>query len=336
MTRPPSTRLRVLFAVQGEGRGHLTQALALADALRAWGHEVPHVLVGASERRRVPAFFTEAIGAPVTPYASPNFVSDARGRISLTRTAVQNLAHARRFTPSLDTLSRVIDEAEPDVVVNFYDGMMGLFALLRWPGIPLVAVGHQFMFGHPAYPFAGGQPVQKAAAKAYTRLTGAGASARLALSFYDAAPHPGLHVTPPLLRRSLRRLDGSGHDGSLLVYLMEPKMAQDLRAWSARRPDVPVHCFSDVPPGRDGSLTFHALSGTRFLEHMARARRRLHGRVRVGLGGLVAGQARPHGARPGPLRAAVQRPGCRGGRRRPGLGHARSGRVHGLPRRAHA
>ena len=46
-TRP----LRFLFIVQGEGRGHLTQALSLADMLRRHGHEVVEVLVGKSHGR---------------------------------------------------------------------------------------------------------------------------------------------------------------------------------------------------------------------------------------------------------------------------------------------
>ncbi|MFN3596365.1 MAG: glycosyltransferase family protein [Rubricoccaceae bacterium] len=264
--------LRVAFAVQGEGRGHLTQALALAEMLRARGHDVAHVLVGASPRRRVPDFFTAEIGAPVTAYASPNFVADATGRIRLGRTVAAGLRQAAALTPSLDTIGRVLDETEPDVIVNFFEGLMGAYALLRGPAEPIVAVGHQFMFYHPAYPFISGHPIQKAATMAYTRLAGAGAVTRLALSFYDPAPHPGLTATPPLLRRQIRRLDGRTHDGSLLVYLMEPRMAEQLVAWSRRRPDVPVHCFSDVPPRTEGAVTFHALSGTRFLEHMARAR----------------------------------------------------------------
>ena len=38
--------MRFLFTVQGEGRGHYTQALSLAAILRKQGHEVVAVLVG--------------------------------------------------------------------------------------------------------------------------------------------------------------------------------------------------------------------------------------------------------------------------------------------------
>ena len=49
--------LRVLFAVQGEGRGHLTQALALAGMLRRRRHEVVGAVAGTNRWGDVPDFF---------------------------------------------------------------------------------------------------------------------------------------------------------------------------------------------------------------------------------------------------------------------------------------
>ena len=46
--------MKVLFIVQGEGRGHLTQAITLEEILRRNGHEVVEVLVGKSNTRRLP------------------------------------------------------------------------------------------------------------------------------------------------------------------------------------------------------------------------------------------------------------------------------------------
>ena len=48
--------MRYLFVVQGEGRGHLTQALSLASILRRQGHEVVKVLVGHTRHRQIPEF----------------------------------------------------------------------------------------------------------------------------------------------------------------------------------------------------------------------------------------------------------------------------------------
>ena len=273
MMLPPTRGLRVLFAVQGEGRGHLTQALALAPMLRRRGHEVVGVVAGTSRWGDVPPFFRRGIGAPVEAVESPAFESDATGRIRPGATLLANLKRVRRFGPSLDRISAAIERTEPDVVVNFYEGLVGLHGLLRVSDTPVVAVGHQFMTGHPGYPLLPGMPIQRVAMETLTRLVGTGVEARLALSFYDAPDRPGVRVIPPILRDQLFELEGRPTDGSILVYLMEPAMAPGLVAWSDRHPDVRVHVFATVEPHEHSpALTFHGLSGTEFLERMATAR----------------------------------------------------------------
>ena len=54
--------MKYLFVVQGEGRGHFTQALSLKSLLEKNGHEVVGVMVGGSAKRVLPSFFTEKIG----------------------------------------------------------------------------------------------------------------------------------------------------------------------------------------------------------------------------------------------------------------------------------
>ena len=53
--------MKYLFVVQGEGRGHFTQALSLKSMLEKNGHEVVAVLVGCSAKRTLPGFFTKRI-----------------------------------------------------------------------------------------------------------------------------------------------------------------------------------------------------------------------------------------------------------------------------------
>jgi len=253
----------------------MTQALAAAEMLRAAGHAVVGALVGASGRREVPAFFRDEIGAPLGTYTSPNFVSGRDGAIRPLATAVRALRDGPRCSKGLDRIAAGLDRTEPDVVVNFYEGLVGAFALARPLDVPVVAVGHQFMMGHPQYPLAGRQPVQRAALGAYTRLAGARAAVRLGLSFYPAPDVPArrLRVVPPLLRGRLFGLRREAPaERRLVVYLMEPALAGRLTAWSDRHPDVQVDCFSDAPARvHSPRLAFHGLCGRRFLEGMAAA-----------------------------------------------------------------
>ena len=84
--------MKILFIVQGEGRGHLTQAISMEKLLRSNGHEVVEVLVGKSESRRLPGFFIRNIQVPVKQFISPNFLpTHANKRVNLTRSILYNL-----------------------------------------------------------------------------------------------------------------------------------------------------------------------------------------------------------------------------------------------------
>ena len=83
--------MKILFIIQGEGRGHLTQALSLRQKLMAEGHEIVGVLVGKSPARRLPDFFLNKIQSPVYPFESPNFLPTAKNKqVSLMRSVLYN------------------------------------------------------------------------------------------------------------------------------------------------------------------------------------------------------------------------------------------------------
>lgn len=268
--------LRILFAVQGEGRGHLTQALAVRDMLAAEGHSVCGVLVGRSESRKPPRFFLDRIGAPVHFFDSPNFAYDPRTRaVSAWRTVTEGVRRSPLYRHNLRLIGRQVTARRPDLVMNFYEGMMGLFARTARPDVPVIAVGHQYMIEHPEYAFAPGQAAARLGMRAYTRLTAGGAARKLALSFYDAEDQPrrGIRVTPPLLRDALFSLDGSRDDGFYLAYLLHRHLADGLIRWHTDHPDTQVRCYWDGEAWspRPG-LEFRPLDGERFLQDMARAR----------------------------------------------------------------
>lgn len=84
--------IKVLFVVQGEGRGHLTQAIAMEDLLRRNGHEVVEVLVGKSNSCSLPGFFNRNIKAPIKRFLSPNFLpTPANKRVCLFRSVAYNV-----------------------------------------------------------------------------------------------------------------------------------------------------------------------------------------------------------------------------------------------------
>ncbi len=272
--------LRCLFIVQGEGRGHLTQAMSLRRMLVEAGHQVEGVIVGNSQCRTVPAFFSEAFETPVTFVDSPSFVPDGDDRsVRPWTTLVHELTRTPTFLNSLSVIDAVVERHEPDVIVNFFEPLCGFYALRYRPSAPIVAVAHQYMFHHPAYEFPSGWWVQRWGAKTFARVTAWGAARRLALSFYPAPdqPNDGLVVLPPLLRRSVFQQPTQRTEPFFLVYILNSGYAEEVIRWHEQNPQVRLHCFWDRPEAApvehyDETLTFHQLDDEKFLSLMARCR----------------------------------------------------------------
>lgn len=272
--------LRCLFVVQGEGRGHLTQALSLRRILAQAGHRVDEVVVGKSPSRPIPDFFRAAFDCPVAEVDSPSFVPDAEDRsVRPGATLLHELARAPVFAGSLRVIDRAIDGCDPDVVVNFFEPLMGLYSALYRPSAPVVAVAHQFMFLHPDYRFPQGRRAQRWAVQGVAHIAGWGARRRLALSLYPASQEEGTNVTvvPPLLREEVFAQPTGNREPFLLAYILNSGYADEIVQWHDDHPEVPVHCFWDrrgaAPVERyDETLTFHQLDDEKFLRLMARAR----------------------------------------------------------------
>ena len=270
--------LRVDFVVQGEGRGHMTQALALAAYLRGAGHEVRQVLLGRSPYRSIPGYFGDGIGAPVETFDAPTQVPDATKQgVSLVATVVDALRRSPRFARAV----RMIDErtGDADVVVNFLD-LLGALALHRSAKRrPALAVAHNYLFLHPDLAGAPGPSPMRRAVLGYARATTMGSNRTLALSFRptDRTDSSGLEVTPPLIRPGLADLEVTD-DGSLLAYALNAGYGRRLAAWQRRHPEGTVHCFVDGGaealglggPESCGGFHVHPLNDVQFLERLAR------------------------------------------------------------------
>ena len=272
--------LRCLFLVQGEGRGHLTQALSLRRLLRDAGHSVERVVVGQSQRRAVPSFFADGFEAPVTFVKSPSFIPDGADRsVRPWATLWHELGRTPSFIQSLKTIDQAVRQHDPDVIVNFFEPLGGFYALRYRPQASLVAVGHQYMFHHPAYQFPPGRWGERWMTRAFARMTAWGAERRLALSLYPAPNRPAhrLRVLPPLLRPQLFRQPQDQNEPFFLVYILNSGYAEEVIRWHEQNPDVPLHCFWDRPDAAavepyDDTLTFHQLDDAKFLRLMARCR----------------------------------------------------------------
>lgn len=271
--------MRVLFIIQGEGRGHLTQALSLRQKLADEGHQVVGVLVGKSPARQIPAFFSEKIHVPIYPFESPNFLPTAKNKqVNLVKSVAYNLFRMHKYLFSIRYINRMIKETEADVVVNFYELLTGLTYLLCRPKAIMVCIAHQYLFLHPDFVFPDENRFSLASLKFFTRLTAIGATKKLALSFRQMREVPAdrLIVVPPLLRKEVLGVQPT--EGNYLHgYLLNSGFSEEIRAWHKAHPDVALHIFwdkKDVEPEVkvDERLSFHQLDDKLFIRYMAGAK----------------------------------------------------------------
>lgn len=268
--------MKFLFIVQGEGRGHFTQAITLEEMLLKNGHEVVEVLVGKSTSRSLPGFFNRSVKAPVKRFLSPNFLPSAQNkRADIGRSVVYNLLQTPAYIKSMIYIKQRIEESGADVVINFYELLTGLTYTFLRPRIPYVCIGHQYLFLHRDFEFPPEQNFSLFLLRLFTRLTSIGSSKRLALSFYRLSDDKRENVTvvPPLLRSevfSLQPQKGSYIHG----YMVNSGYADYITEFNSNHPELQLHFFWDKPDAPDemkvtDTLSFHTLNDVDFLKYMS-------------------------------------------------------------------
>jgi len=268
--------MKYLFVVQGEGRGHFTQALSLKSMLEKNGHEVVAVLVGCSAKRTLPGFFTKKIKSEIIQFQSPNFLPTPKGKHSpLLISILYNLLLLPVYLGSLLTIRRAIKSTQPDVVINFYELMCGVTYGIFNPKPPMINVAHQYYFLTPDFRYTGDNSKQFRLLNFYSRLTALNAYKILALSFRkdENLYYHNIAIVPPLLRQEVISKEITNGD-YIHGYMLNSGYAKELTAWSRKNPKQPLHFFWDKKNVQKTEnltpmLTMHQLSDKLFLEKMA-------------------------------------------------------------------
>lgn len=268
--------MKFLFIVQGEGRGHLTQAITLENVLLRSGHEVVEILVGKSESRRLPGFFTRSVHAPVKQFVSPNFLpTPANKRVNITRSVLYNIAKVPEYLRSMHYINERIIKTGADMVINFYELLTGLTYFLYRPEVPQVCIGHQYLFLHKDFEMPEKHKIGMKLLNMFTRLTALGAKEYLALSFRSMKDDKSkrIKVVPPLLRRDVFRQEVTNGD-YIHGYMVNSGFSECIMRWHKEHPETPLRFFWDrweeTPVKKiDETLSFYQLDDVEFLRQMS-------------------------------------------------------------------
>lgn len=270
--------MKYLFIIQGEGRGHLTQAISLSSILRKNGHKVVGALVGKNKERVIPKFFYDKIGTEVITYNSPNFVwNKAETDVKLFQTVVSNMTASKfkDYNKSMDLIHNEIKKRKPDVVINFYELLAGLTNLRYNEQTPFISIAHQYLIMHSQYPFRKMDKQNMLYLKLNTFLSSYGSFKKLGLSFYDMEEdtNNNISIVPPLLRDEVLKLKPTQGD-YILTYIVVKGFAEEIMKWHYENPEQKLHVFWDKNTESeetkiDDTLTFHKINDIKFLEYLA-------------------------------------------------------------------
>jgi len=263
-----------IFIVQGEGRGHLSQSVALKEYLEEGGHVLKAVFTGCNQYRSLPAYFLEDFKEKVHCFASPFFLRTPNKKgIYIGRTLLFNAFRSFRYFSESRRIRREILRLEPDFVVNFYD-VVGALSMRKLPaGIRRIGIGHHFTLHLEGYPCGMRKPFHNALLRLHTRIIMSGCDRILALSFREFSGSHLVRVVPPLVRKQFRRDDyQQGKD--YLVYFLNEGYVLDLIKLVRDNPGLSFDVFSDLPmdtPVPEG-IRLHRVDDTKFYEKMMRCK----------------------------------------------------------------
>lgn len=270
--------MKYVFLVQGEGRGHMTQAIVLSRILNRNGHEVVHTFIGKSKRRSVPNYFYENIESKVSQIESPNFILDKENKsLKLGRSITHNVRSLGTYKRSLDQIHKKVKETQPDALINFYDFLGGFyFNFYRPSKTKHICVGRQFLTFHPKYPFEADREVEKKLFLTNNKITSQKCDKYLALSFrpYNPTKYKNIIVAPPLLKEDIK-LSNSINEDFILGYMVNDGYAEEIMAWHKQNRSIKLHCFWDRKKFDEAyypheNLCFHQINNSLFSDMMRR------------------------------------------------------------------
>ena len=255
--------MKILFGVQTEGNGHITQCIATKQYLQSQGIEVTTAFA-AKKKRGLSKYFTDEFN--VVDYDGFDFVFDSVGRVVIWKTILNNTFELPRLIVSFIKICNIIRKEKPDAIFNYYEPLVGLTALF-FKNIKYVSFGHQYAMDSIIYPRINGYIIQKLFLNIINKITSI-RSKIVALSYYEFNDDVMI-ASPPILRSESYSVSHKQED-FVLVYLMNEDMLPQLISQAEKYPDINIHCFTKLTKQYDElpNLKLFNLDGKLFQEKM--------------------------------------------------------------------
>jgi uncharacterized protein (TIGR00661 family) len=262
---------RCFFIVQGEGKGHMSQALAMKEYLQDAGHTIEAVFLGISSDENVPDYFRNSFPETLHIFQSPWFLRTPNKKgIYVGRTILFNLVRSLGYLRTISRIRKEISNLQPDVIFNFYE-LLGALAMRKSaPRIKKIGVGHHFYLYLNRSVCKGGVIWHGWLLRLHTGMIIRSCDRVLALSYKNDRGHGAIRVVPPLVRREFREMNYVQGD-SYLVYMLHEGFIYDLVRLAEEHPGFQADVFSSLKPAYEipEEIRIHPFDATKFSTLMA-------------------------------------------------------------------
>ncbi|GAB4142346.1 MAG: glycosyltransferase family protein [Patescibacteria group bacterium] len=272
---------KIVFFVVTEGRGHMSQALAMADILEANGDEIVAVITDKNQRP-IPEYFSKRFEGKIFSFSSPNLVYRDSKKLSIFLTAKDIFKKLPTFFKNTKKIEKILEEKSPDLIINFYSLFLPIRNIFFKKKYPNIVIGNQFLLTNKKFlSFANLKNFFLAikAIKIQNDLTLIKSNKTFALSFskkFENLSNKKTKIVPPLIRKSI--FEETPRLGNyIFIYLMNEGYMDDVINWHKNSPNVKIHCFTDSKKidkfwRFSKNLIFHSLNERKFIKLMANSR----------------------------------------------------------------
>ena len=258
--------MKILYGVNGEGRGHATRSQVVIDELLD-RHDVRVATSGA-------AFDYLQDKLPrVKEVFGPSFALQD-GEIRRWATVRQNVRNAGRGLPESGKVwIESVREWKPDVVITDFEPLTGVYS--RFTRTPMIGVDNIHMVDrcvHDAEIVAGATADYRIA-RGVTSAMVPGAVEYFVLTFFDAPlAYQGTTLIPPILRPEVVAAKPESGDHLVVYSSGDPRLVEALKATGMRCVVYGMRAGDDGTPEQDGLIEHRAPSVEGFLDDLRTAR----------------------------------------------------------------
>jgi uncharacterized protein (TIGR00661 family) len=237
--------MKVILIIQGEGSGHITQALAYT---KKYNYDIQHIII--TNNSKIDKFNIDC--DYITKLSSFNFV--ITDKIDWVKTIVNNSIKAPIVSRNMFKVYKILKQTDYDLILNFYE-ILALPSLLVDKKV--ISISNQNLFFNKSWYH--NKNIESFLIKMWTKLINISANELSSPTFDD-----------PLLSKDVYNYEPSNGD-RILVYLYNDVLYEKFLSKIDKNEKYDLY-MSDKPKKLPNNVKYHNLNRNGFLKDLSKCK----------------------------------------------------------------